>query len=374
MANKANMFVLVLALSLFLVISTVHAEGVAPTSVTVDNTTNPSCNVAGDCTTFTIAGDPSATNFDYSYTIFSEYGSATYGSCNYNTPSQTSSSTYQLTIPNGGGGGISICGQNNGTVDFTPAGSPYEIDTEVTNYYTGSSYSSYTSNAYLTIDTALGTPTLTLSNDIIETGLPTNGISTVMVSWPIGTGTPSYTVNLYSSANSLCSSSSTNVDTGSTSSNSITFQVSPSSNTYYCATLTDSAANPQTTDSNVAELTVFTAPSTSATATLDIGQTLTANTVMNTGTPQYTENLLEARGSSSNAFAPVGSATCTTINNYAISCTITDFTNTPGTYYFEIKATDSNGNVIYSAPSNPVTVNADMAPTVTPTAPQIDNG
>ena len=91
-----------------------------------------------------------------------------------------------------------------------------------------------------TASAALSTPTLSPQNQNLLSG---NSI-TFTASW--SGGTAPYAVSLYYSTTSTCTQSSALVQQKiGLSSNSVTFsQVTPSSNTFYCAFVTDNSLNP----------------------------------------------------------------------------------------------------------------------------------
>ena len=112
------------------------------------------------------------------------------------------------------------------------------------------------------------------------------------VSW--SGGTPTYTVSLYSGLSLSCASDTTLVGTTpGLSGVSTTFPLSPTSPTYYCATVTDSATTPMAAISSADHVTVNPVFSVGATTpvspSIDSGQsiTMTAHPVGGTGRNVY---------------------------------------------------------------------------------------
>ena len=119
----------------------------------------------------------------------------------------------------------------------------------VINTGTSTTNSIYSS---VSVNPTLSVPTISPSNKIINSGQSVTFSST----W--SGGTPDYTAKLYSSSTSTCNTGSTLVQsipsltTGSTAFNPVT----PTSTTYYCIFITDSASTPVTVNSINSEVTL----------------------------------------------------------------------------------------------------------------------
>ena len=188
-------------------------------------------------------------------------------------------------------------GQSSSSITYTfqttsadASNSPEQANVVVTDSGANVVASGYSST--FEINPALSAPTISPSNPTIDSGQSVSFTST----W--SGGTPDYTAKLYSSSTSTCNTGSTLVQTlSSLTSGSASFtSVSPTSATYYCIFVTDSASTPTTTNSVNSEIVVNPALTNSWTASNtviepDMIQTLTANTE-NTGTPPYTYNML----------------------------------------------------------------------------------
>ncbi len=110
----------------------------------------------------------------------------------------------------------------------------------------------------ITVNPDLTTPTLSPSSSQAILINTSSGQSVAFTaSW--SDGTPDYTAKLYSSSTSTCDSGSTLVQTKSPlSSSSTTFSgVSPTSTTWYCVVVNDSASTPESVTSAAAELVPF---------------------------------------------------------------------------------------------------------------------
>ena len=225
---------------------------------------------------------------------------------------------------------------------------------------TGSLSSTGTWSFELQVTDSLQTPVTVASNVVIVTVNPTLSAvsvspspstidsgqsSTITVSW--SGGTPSYTVSLYSgTSSSSCALDSTLVYTATgVSGTTTTFTVSPSSTTYYCATVTD---NPSTTASSTtpSQLTVnpaLVAPviATNATA-LTQGQTAAlTSTAITTGTSPYAYQWY-AMAPGSSIFSLISGANSPDYNFTTSVSTAT------GNWTFELVVTDSAGEIVTS--------------------------
>jgi YVTN family beta-propeller protein len=183
------------------------------------------------------------------------------------------------------------------------------------------------------VNSALGTPSLDTSNfkqPTIDSGQSVTFIS----SWT--GGTPDYTAKLYSSSTSTCNTGSTSVQTlSSLTSGSASFSsVSPTSTTYYCIFVTDSAYSPETTNSINSEVVVNSALGTPtispSSATYDTGQTITLTASISGGTPSYSYQWYNDTSGTATA---ISGATSSTLTETAGS--------TAETVKYYVKVTDS---------------------------------
>ena len=156
------------------------------------------------------------------------------------------------------------------------------------------------SSNIVTVNPALSTPTISPSNPAIDSGQSVTFSST----W--SGGTTDYTAKLYSSTTSTCNTGSTLVQTlSSLTSGSASFSsVSPTSTTYYCIFVTDSATTPTTTNSVNSEVTINTALSTPTISpsnpTISSGQSVTFTASWTGGVPAYGASLYASPTSACN--------------------------------------------------------------------------
>jgi YVTN family beta-propeller protein len=244
------------------------------------------------------------------------------------------------------------------------------------------------SSNIVTINPSLTTPTISPSNPTIDSGQSVTFSST----W--SGGTPDYTAKLFSSTTSTCNTGSTLVQTlSSLTSGSASFSsVSPTSTTYYCIFITDSATTAVTTNSVNSEVTinpVLSTPTISpSNPTISSGQSVTFTASWSGGTPTYGASLYASPTSACNqqstliqqdialsantvTFSPVTPSqqtyycifvTDNSINAYSLSPSITSGLNNPegvafspsGTYTY-VTNSESNNVVIINTGSNTVT-------------------
>ena len=114
-------------------------------------------------------------------------------------------------------------------------------------------------------------------------------------------GTPPYTAKTYTSNSVSCSSSSTLLNTSTTSNTFLHLKVSPTATTYYCYTVTDSAANPVTgsvTTPQPAKIVVNPALASvtvsSSSSNINSGEQVTLNASWIGGTPPFAAYLYES--------------------------------------------------------------------------------
>lgn len=201
-----------------------------------------------------------------------------------------------------------------------------------------------TNTLTFTVDTALNANPPTPSNPTID-----NGQSITLTANPSG-GTTPYTYQWYTDSNNNCISLT--IITGATSS---TYLASPTSNTYYCYIVTDSATVPAAATSSSPTL-VTVNPTLSATigaptnAIIDVGQYQSVTATVTGGTPNYAYTFNSANSISPFAVANTvihsGIASTTSVATWYIGSQ--DTANSPETA--NVQVTDS----AYS----PVTVNS----------------
>ena len=247
--------------AIIVVNSALLAKAITPASPTIDNGQS-----------ITLTANPSGGTTPYSY----QWYSGTSSTCSSDT---------------------AISGATSSTYSASPTSSTYYCY-KVTDS-ASTPYANTSATNLITVNSALGAPSITPSNPTID-----NGQSITFKSTWSG-GTPDYTAKLYSSATSTCGSGSSLVQTlSSLTSGSASFSsVSPTSDTYYCIFVTDSASTPETTNSINSEVVVNTALKalwTVSSSTINEGatQTLTANTA-STGTSPYTYHMLVYNASGS---------------------------------------------------------------------------
>ncbi len=200
------------------------------------------------------------------------------------------------------------------------------------------------------------------------------------VSW-VG-GTLPYAVTLYSSPTSACTTSSTSVSwKQGLASPSATFTVSPTTTTYYCATVV--APKISSAVSAAAVVTVrpaFATPSLVITPTaIDSGQTVTLTVTVNWagGASPYSVTLYT--GTNSSCTQDTTKATVLSGSNPLTSLVGTSATflvkDPVSTNYYCAAVTDSSTNShSTTSPAEPFTVNKAPSATITPAHPTIDSG
>ena len=277
----------------------------------------------------------------------------------------TTSYTYQW-YNDTSGTATAISGATSSTYTATAGSTAQTVKYYVTVTDSATTPESTTSStdSYV-INSALGTPSISPSNPTIDSG------QSVTFSSIWSGGTPDYTAKLYSSTTSSCSTSSTLVQTlSSLTSGSASFSsVSPTSTTYYCIFVTDSASTPETTNSVNSEVIVNSALGTPtispSSATYDSGQTITLTSSISGGTTPYsyqwyndtTGTATAISGATSSSFTETAGATAQTVKYYV---KVTDSATTPET---TTSATESY--IVNTALSGG---------SPTPTTPTIDDG
>ena len=213
----------------------------------------------------------------------------------------------------------------------------------VTDSATGAPVQSATDTAVLvTVNPALVAGAITPASPGIDLGH-----SVTLTANPSG-GTTPYSITWYSGSNSVCSSDTTPAGVGSS------ILVSPSSNTQYCYTVTDSSdGSPAASATSATDLvtinqalkppTIKVAPSiTGAGAKTNLVETMP----FTSGTPAYTcEWLVEAPGAATFSILSPGSFACSAGTIFSRSA---GPLNLAGTWSFKLQVSDSSAEVVIS--------------------------
>jgi YVTN family beta-propeller protein len=200
------------------------------------------------------------------------------------------------------------------------------------------------------------------------------------VSWK--GGSPPFTINLYSSSNSACTTSSNLVSsTPSLASSQYAFTVSPQSDTYYCGVVLSPGGSSGV--SSVALVKVgpaLTAPTLSITpSAVDVGQsaTVSASVTIGGGSPPYAVALVS--GSSATCSADTALVPVTAGSNPQTSLTQTSATfafASPSltTYYCAVVTNSGSAAGAISSKSVAFSLVPALTATVTPGSPKLDAG
>ena len=331
MANKPLFLVAAAMLMLIFFTGTAHASTFPVTSgFTLSPSSATMYPASGQSTTFTVSGIESG------YSVSDWYITATQGidsiggvtgSCSTLSGNNAGSSTLTLTY-----GESFTCHASDGndyTFSITPTSGPFTIQviacsTSGDCVCSGGSCSIENSSvSTLSFVSPLSTPTLTLDPTAINFGQTS---SEATIQWTGGTSP--YTVNIYDSIGSSCSSSSTllasvpSSDITTTNGGTPTAVYSPislpsgTSGTVYniCASVTDSSSTPVTVLSASEALTSYPPISLNTPAlsqpAIDAGQSVTVSTIASGGSGSYsTADLLDS-SSSSGTFTQVGYSYC----------------------------------------------------------------
>jgi len=213
-----------------------------------------------------------------------------------------------------------------------------------------------------TVTTSLVAGAITPSSPTIDSGQSI----TLSASWSGGTST--FTVKWYSGTSATCSSDTTVVATHSSlSASPDSLAVSPTSNTYYCATITDSASIPATVTDAAVQVNVNSAlvagTITPGAPAIDSGQSITLTSHPSGGTTPI-------------SYQWYSDGVCTTSISGATLSTFDASPTTTTTYSYHV-SDSSSGAPAASACSvgDTVTVNPVLtADAITPSAPVIDSG
>ena len=289
----------------------------------------------------------------------------------------TASYSWQWLISLNGGpyATATVCAVNNGAAaaakateicsiatNTLTAGGAYTFELRVTDSASTPETLSSSASATVTVNLALVAGTPTPSSLSIDSGQ-----SITVTTGPSG-GSGPYTYQWYSgSTASACTALGTPIS-GAT---LATYSASPTTTTYYCYEVTDSATSPETQTSSASATVAVSAALTAPTAPTVSATSLTADQVLNvtasipaTGTPTYSwQWLVSVNGG---AFAPATQCAANSGSKAAAgaleTCSIAANTLTAGnTYAFELRVTDSA--------SSPVTQTSAAAAAVTVTTP-----
>ncbi|MCL4375717.1 hypothetical protein M1394_02875, partial [Candidatus Marsarchaeota archaeon] len=254
------------------------------------------------------------------------------------------------------------------TISSADEGNTVQANVIITDSATTPETTNSVNSAVLTLNVALGTPSITPSNPIMDGGQSI----TFSSSW--SGGTPDYTAKLYSSTTSTCNTGSTLVQTlSSLSSGSASFSsISPTSTTYYCIFVTDSATSPETTNSVNSEVvvnpTLVANSITPSSPKIDSGQSITLTANPSGGTTTYSYKWYTISGS--------GGVTCTSANiiSGATSSTYSASPTSTNSYAYQVIDAATTPESVCSA-GDTVNVNPTFqTPTISPSNPTIDSG
>ncbi len=232
------------------------------------------------------------------------------------------------------------------------------ITTGTFEYYL-TAYGNNSTSANSATATIIANPTLFVNSITPSNPSIDSGQSITLTASGIG-GTTPYTYEWFSG------SSSSSCNTAISNSNVTTLSVSPSSTTYYCYQLTDSATTPESILSPVNSVTVnptLTATLSPVNTTLDAGQSITLTVTALNGTTPY-----------SYIWYNDSSGTPAVISN-ATSSTLT-LTGTQGTFVYYAVVNDSSATP-ETVTTNNATLNVNpalQANPISPSSPIIDNG
>lgn len=239
-----------------------------------------------------------------------------------------------------------------------------------------------TSPFEFTVNAPPSSASIVVSPGAIDSGQPATINATV--NW--SGGTPPFSIEIYSGSSSTCSSDTiarTSVSGVAASPGSVIFSA-PSSDTYYCALVTDSGVVHESTTSSTALLTVnpvlVTSPPTLSPSVLDSGQSVNvkATATWSGGSPPYLVTLYGGNsvtcGGDTNVVAVVGGSNPQT-GLTASSASFT-FASPAETAYYCFSVTDSSGvPVTVSSGTSAMTINPALSATLRSLSPPaLDSG
>ncbi|MDE1822653.1 MAG: hypothetical protein KGI98_17590, partial [Euryarchaeota archaeon] len=226
----------------------------------------------------------------------------------------------------------------------------------------------------ITVSSALGVPTLSPGSETIDSGQSVP----FSVSWTGGTS--SFTAKLDTSTSSSSCTGLVLVQTIASASSPQAFTaVTPTSTTYYCATITDSSGAGAVTTTTTMPVTITVnaalgAPTLSpGSESIDSGQSVSFSASWVGGTASFTAKLDTSTSSSS----CTGLATVQTVPSATSPQAFTAFSPTSTTFYCATITDSSGAGAVTTTTASPVviTVNAALAAAVpTPTSVAIDAG
>ena len=216
-----------------------------------------------------------------------------------------------------------------------------------------------TASSSLTVNPVLSAGSVTPSSPTID-----NGQTITLTANPSG-GTTSYSYQWYSGSSSTCSS-----DTAISGMTAATYVANPTSSTYYCYKVTDSATTSTSAYSSTDYITVDSAPSIStqpASATIDNGQSYALSVTATGGTGSYSYQWYTG--------APGSGATISGATSASYTASPTSTTE----YYVIVTdtGTTSGATPAATATSSGATVTVNPAPTATSLTPSntiLDSG
>ena len=349
------------------------ASCASDTTVVVSTEQNPQTGLSGPTATFSMAAPSSST---YYCAVVTDSPTVTAAATSSSvqfvvnpalsttispaSPSVVSGKSVSLTaVPSGGtspysyqwytglicASGSAISGQTSSTYTASPA-STTAYSVRVTDSRAGASAGIACASTTVTVTAAL-VPTLALSPKGMDAGQSTT--VTANVTW--SGGSSPYTVTLYSGSSSGCASDTTTVtvslgsnpQTGLSGPKATFSMPAPSSSTYYCAVVKDSASTPATVPTstllfavNPSLGTVFLVTSPTV---LDSGQstTVTATVTWSGGTSPYTVTLYSGSSSSCSSDTIIVSKTSVAV----ASATFSSLTSPLSTTYYCATVTDA---------------------------------
>jgi plastocyanin len=224
------------------------------------------------------------------YTISESGGTGPFTVELYNVSGSSQQGSNVMILSPGGINSITLKTGAAGTFTYNAVG---------TDLGTAGAYPVNSLSNTLIVVNALSSPTISPSNPTID------GSQSVSFSSTWYNGATSYTANMYSSpalpCNSVSGSTLVQAQSSLTTANMLFNPVTPLSTTYYCIFVTDSGSNSVTMNSVTSKVSVSSQPSASLTASntlIDIGQYVTLNAVIASGTGPFTVNFVNDAGSS----------------------------------------------------------------------------